>query len=365
MKTKESAFPSGEAQSYVIEKGGARLPVTIKDVAREAGVSPSTVSRVLSNHPRISAATARKVREIMQEMGYHPNLMAKSLVSRTTRSLCVVLPKPAEELFLNLFFMELIRGIVAQAAHDGYDVLISPGASATEEIEAVARLVNGRRVDGVILLYSRRDDPVVEFLRERDFPFVLVGRSPQYPDVRSVDTDNVRAAYDAANHLIALGHTRIGFVGGPPELVVSADRLEGYRRALAEAGLPVRSEWIVEGEFLQDSGVRAMSLLMRLDERPSALLVVDDFVALGVLRGLPELNLRVPQDLSLVSFNNLALAELANPPISSVDIGIYELGRAASGSLIAAVQPAADEQAPKRQIVPHRLIVRQSSGRAD
>ncbi|WP_172195719.1 LacI family DNA-binding transcriptional regulator [Saccharibacillus qingshengii] len=337
------------------------MSVTIKDVARKADVSPSTVSRVLSNHPRISAATARKVREIMEEMGYHPNLMAKSLVSKTTKSICVILPKPAEELFLNLFFMELIRGIVAQAARSGYDVLISSGASEAEEVEAVARLVNGRRVDGAVLLYSRKDDPVVEFLKQREFPFVLVGRSERYPDILSVDTDNVQAAYDAARHLISLGHERIGFVGGPPNMVVSMDRMQGYRRALEEAGLPLREDWIVEGEFLQDSGYRAMSMLMSLPERPSGMLVVDDFVTFGVIRGLNELGYRIPQDLSIVSFNNLALAELSSPPISSVDIGSYHLGYTASQTLIRAVETPREEQTSVRHIIPHRLIVRESS----
>lgn len=237
------------------------MNVTIKDVAKRAGVSPSTVSRVLSNHPRISRETSQKVRDIMEEMGYHPNMMAKSLVSKTTETICVILPKPAEELFLNLFFMELIRGIVTQANRSGYDVLISSGGSEKEEVEAVSRLLNGRRVDGAILLYSRQDDAVVDYLKANEYPFVLIGRSEKYPDLLSVDTDNVQAAYDATKHLITFGHERIGFVSGPPNLMVSQDRLKGYGQALADAGLTMRKEWIVEGEFLQESGYRAMSFL--------------------------------------------------------------------------------------------------------
>ena len=195
----------------------------------------------------------------MEEMGYHPNIMAKSLVSKTTESICVILPKPAEELFLNLFFMELIRGIVTQANRSGYDVVLSSGGNEKEEVEAVSRLLNGRRVDGAILLYSRQDDQVVDFLKSNNYPFVLVGRSEKYPDLLSVDTDNVQAAYDATKHLISLGHQRIGFVSGPPNLIVSQDRMKGYGKALADAGLEMRKEWIVEGEFLQESGYRAMS----------------------------------------------------------------------------------------------------------
>ncbi|MFD3259855.1 LacI family DNA-binding transcriptional regulator [Paenibacillus lentus] len=337
------------------------MAVTIKDVARKAGVSPSTVSRVLSNHPRISTETSQKVKAIMEQLGYHPNIMAKSLVSKTTNSICIMLPKSAEELFSNYFFMELIRGIVTQASRLGYDVLISSGANEKEEVEGVSRLLNGRRVDGVILLYSRTEDPVIDFLHENGHPFVLIGRSDQYSDILSVDTDNVQASYDATKHLISLGHERIGFVSGPPELVVSKDRLKGYMKALADAGLESRPEWIVEGEFLQESGYRAMSFFMNLPNRPTALVLIDDVVAFGILRGLHELNYKVPEDLCLVSFNNIPLSELSTPPLSSIDIGIYNLGYTASQVLIQSIKNNQDASYQKRQIIPHRLMIRESS----
>lgn len=335
------------------------MPVTIIDVARKAGVSPSTVSRVISNNPRISKETADKVRRIMKELGYHPNEIAKSLVSKTTRTLGIILPRPADELFQNLFFSEVIRGIVAHASRSGYDLLMAAGTSGQEEVDAIARLVNGRRVDGIILLYSRRDDPLIAYLAERSFPFVLIGRSEQYPQVLSVDNDNVQAAYDATRHLIAQGHERIGFVSGPPNLIVSKDRMEGYVKALADAGLQADPEWIVEGEFLQESGYRAMSYFMNLPKRPTALVAIDDIVAFGVLRGLSELGFRVPRDLSIVGFNNLSLSQLATPPLSSIDIGIYQIGYTASQTLIRAVREESGQLQPI--IIPHKLVVRESS----
>jgi DNA-binding LacI/PurR family transcriptional regulator len=335
------------------------MAVTIIDVAKRAGVSPSTVSRVISGHSRISPATTKKVKEIMQEMGYHPNVMAKSLVSRTTQTLGIILPRPAEELFLNLFFSEVIRGIVTQSTRSGYDLMMTTGTSEREEVEAVTRLVKGRRVDGIILLYSRRSDPVIAFLEEQGFPFVLIGRSEEYPDILSVDNNNVQASYDATRHLIAQGHKRIGFVSGPPNLIVSKDRLSGYMQALEEAELEAHSEWIVEGEFLQESGYRAMSFFMSLPERPTALVVIDDVVAFGVLRGLTELGYKVPRDLSLVGFNNISMSELATPPLTSVDIGIYQLGYTASQALIRTIKGETTHQ--NNLIIPHRLIVRESS----
>ncbi|MFD2612654.1 LacI family DNA-binding transcriptional regulator [Paenibacillus gansuensis] len=339
------------------------MSVTIKDVARIAGVSPSTVSRVISNHPRISRKTSDKVKQIMTELGYHPNIMAQSLVSRTTNTVGIILPRPAEELFLNLFFSEVIRGIVSQTSRAGYDLLMTSGATEAEEVEAMTRLVRGRRIDGVLLLHSRSNDPMIKLLKEEEFPFVLIGRSADDPDIVSVDTDNVQAAYDAARHLIMQGHERIGFVSGPPNLMVSQDRLAGYRKALKEAGLETRDEWMVEGEFLQESGYRAMSFIMNLPEPPTALVVTDDVVTFGVVRGLTELGYRVPDDISLVSFNNIALAEMSTPPISSVDIGIYQLGYTASHSLLRSIQGETGGQT--RMIIPHRLVVRESSLKSD
>lgn len=335
------------------------MTVTIIDVAKRAGVSPSTVSRVISNHPRISAATAAKVREIMQEMGYHPNMTAKSLVSKSTRTLGAILPRPAEELFLNLFFPEFIRGILSQSSRKGYDLVMTSGATQIEEMEAITRLVKGKKVDGIVVLSSRQDDPVIAFLHNNQFPFVLIGRSLEYPDVLSVDNDNVQAAFDATRHLIALGHKRIGFVSGPPNLAISRDRIEGYCKALEEAALPLQSNWIVEGEFLQESGYRAMSLVMSLPERPTAMVIIDDLVAIGVLRGLTELGYQVPRDISIVSFNNITVSQFTSPPISSIDIGIYQLGYTASQTLINAVEGKPIHM--NRTIIPHRLILRESS----
>ncbi|URN95216.1 MAG: LacI family transcriptional regulator [Candidatus Pristimantibacillus lignocellulolyticus] len=333
--------------------------VTIKDIAKVAGVSPSTVSRVISNHSRISKATTAKVKRIMEEMGYHPNVMAKSLVSKTTRTLAIVLPRPAEELFQDFFFGELLRGILAHSTRAGYDMLLAAATSPADENDTIARLVLGGRVDGVILLSSRQNDPLVSILSKHDFPTVLIGRTDGHDNIITVDTDNVLASFDATTHLINQGHTKIGFILGVPNLTVSVDRLAGYHKAMEEAGLPVKPEWIVDAEFLQQSGFRAMSFVMDIADRPTALVVIDDVTALGVLRGLNELGYNVPNEISLVSFNNIAVSELASPAISSVDIGTYQLGYTSSHLLVRRIQENLNTGA--RNIIPHRLVVRESS----
>ncbi|WP_340015820.1 LacI family DNA-binding transcriptional regulator [Paenibacillus sp. FSL K6-1318] len=333
--------------------------ITIKDIAKLAGVSPSTVSRVISNHPRISTKTSLKVKQIMKELNYHPNIIAKSLVSKTTHTLGIMLPRPAEELFQNYFFGELLRGIITHATRMNYELLLTTETSSDNELHAISRLVHGRRVDGILLLGSKRDDPIISFLEAEKFPFVLIGRSEAHPNAPMVDNDNVQTAYDATHHLIAQGHTRIGFVSGPPDITLSHDRMLGYQKALAQAGLDADSDWIVEGEFLQESGFRAMSLFMSLPDRPTAIVVIDDNVAFGVLRALAELHYLVPEDISVVSFNNIALSELASPPLSSIDIGTYQLGYTAVQVLLKILSGEPQHHNPV--IIPHRLIVRESS----
>ena len=335
------------------------MSVTIKDVAKKAGVSPSTVSRVISKHPRISKETIERVTRVMEELGYHPNSMAKGLVSKATHILGVILPRPAEELFQNYFFHEVLRGLLAQANRSDYDLLIASGSSESDELETVKRLVRGRRVDGIILLTSKMKDPLIAFLNESRFPFVIIGRSQDFPDVPTVDNDNVQAAYDATRHLINQGHVRIGFVSGPRELTVSQDRLAGYRRAMQEAGLEVSEDWVVEGEFLQETGYRAMSMLMNLPERPTALVVIDDIVAFGVMHGLNELGYSVPQDMCLVGFNNISMSEHTSPPLTTVDIGAYQIGYMTAQTLIKVI--AREPLHQNRIIIPHRLVVRGSS----
>ncbi|WP_028595327.1 LacI family DNA-binding transcriptional regulator [Paenibacillus assamensis] len=334
------------------------MAITIVDVALKAGVSPSTVSRVISNDSRISQKTSKKVRKIMEELGYHPNMMAKSLVTKTTHNLGIILPRPAEELFRNQFFSEIIRGIVTKAASSGYDVLMTTGINADEEEAAVRRLVQGRVVDGIIMLSSRQDEHIISFLKDRKFPFVLVGRSEHHADIISIDNDNVAAAYDVTKKLLEQGHERIAFMSGPANLTVSKDRFSGYHKALLEAGLPLRNEYICEAGFTAESASQAAMDLMNLNNRPTAIITIDDVVAFGVIRTLWNNGMLVPEQCSVIGFNNTIMSEMCLPPIASVDIGIYQMGMSAAHTLISTVKGEGYGQA--RIIVPHQLIWRES-----
>ncbi|MGN7455690.1 LacI family DNA-binding transcriptional regulator [Paenibacillus pasadenensis] len=335
------------------------MNVTIIDVAKKAGVSPSTVSRVISGSTRISAATTEKVKAVMEELGYHPNLMAKNLVSRTTMTIGLLLPRNADEAFLDIFFSDVTRGILSQATRAGYDLLLKTGRSEQEELEAVTRLAKGRRVDGIILLQSRRDDTVIRYLQQEKFPFVLIGRDPERPDILTVDNDNVQGAYDVTRHLLELGHRRIGYASGPLDLVVSADRYEGYRKALDESGIQPDPSWLVSADRIRADSTAAVRALMERPERPTALVVMDDLLAFTLLGTLSELGYSVPGDMAVFGFNDNPMSPVSTPPISSVDIGVYQLGLQAAGLLLKSIKGEAIEQ--RRVIVPHRLIPRESS----
>ena len=335
------------------------MTVTIKEVAKLAKVAPSTVSRVISNNPRISEATKRKVKKVMEELGYHPNLNARSLSSKTTQTIGLVMPSSGDVVFQNPFFSTVLQGISEGAHEKKYALQMTTGRSEQETFEAVIEMVQGKRVDGMILLHSKVEDQVIMYLRKMGFPFVVIGKPAKYPEeIAHVDNDNVGAMKEATDYLIKLGHQQIAFIGGSTELMVTVDRLNGYKQALAEASLPINEEYIKHEEFLREGGQEAVSELMALPQRPTSLLVVDDFMALGVLNKLDELGIKVPEDISVISFNNILLSEMSKPPLTTMDINIKKLGLEASRSLIEKIENRTEPA--KRIIIAHKLVERLS-----
>lgn len=334
---------------------------TIKDVAQRAGVSPSTVSRVIADHPRISAATKERVRAAMAELNYHPNAVARSLVRRRTYTIGVALSRSAEAALANPFFPEVLRGVGAVARQARYFLTLTTATSYEDEREQCIELLTQRRVDGLILLASRTDDALVDWLAQHSYPFVVLGRVPGR-DVPQVNNDNVAAARAATEHLLALGHRQIAFIGGPPDFVVSVDRLAGYREALEGAGLRFQDDLVVHTDFSYEQAyVAARSLLVGPAVRPTAVVAIDDSVALGVLAAARELGLRVPEDLSVVGFNDSPVCAHVAPPLTSVAIPIFELGAAAARMLCDALDGV---EGPRKILLPSRLVVRGSTGPA-
>ncbi|QCS54248.1 LacI family DNA-binding transcriptional regulator [Priestia flexa] len=335
------------------------MSVTIKDVANLAKVAPSTVSRVIANSSRISEKTKQRVRAAMEELGYHPNIIARNLANKTTEAIGIVMPSSAGNVFQNPFFPEILRGISTGAHEKKRAIYMSTGEAESEILREVMQMVQGRRVDGLILLYSKIDDPVLAYLKEQNIPFVVVGKPFKDSEyITYVDNDNFKAGKEATEYLIELGHNRIAFIGGSLDLVVTIDRLTGYDKAIQGAGIPYRSEYVIHEEFLQEGGKEAVCELLSLEERPTALVVADDLMALGVLNTLDAIGISVPEDMSIISFNNVLIAEMARPALTSIDINIFELGYQAVRSLTKKIE--ASSQAIESIRIPHSIVTRQS-----
>ena len=308
--------------------------VTIRDVAKRVGVSPSTVSRVIANSPLISEETQVAVRKAMDELGYFPNAMARSLANAETRTIAIVMPRTAELAFQNPFFPEVIRGIGSKTSEERYDLLLLTPVTAEDEYQETMRVVKERRVDGVIFLYSRSDQHLIKELAELGVPQAVIGRPLGDLAVAWVDNDNIEASRQVTSELIRLGHRTIGFISGSLDFVVSLDRLEGYRKALAENGINWEPGLVRSVDFLEEGGYQATGEL--LDQCPAltALVTMDDIMAFGAVRAARERNLDLPENLSIVSFNNSPMAQYMIPPLSSVEIQAHELGVQAARLLL-------------------------------
>lgn len=335
------------------------MGVTINDIAKAANVSPSTVSRTIANNPRISKATRERILKIMQEMNYHPNIIARSLANKSTRIIGVIVTGSTEKAFQHPFFPEILSGIASGAYKNKYKILISSVNSAQEEKKAVIDFAKSGITSGIILLASRVRNRSVNELKQMDFPFVVVGRPENEREVNWVDNDNVHIGYCLANHLVEMGHKDIAFIGASPEFMVTSDRLKGYKKALAEHGIPVREELIVKGKFVDDTGYGLTRELMDRGVRPTGIIACDDLLAFGAINYLNEIGCKVPEDIAVAGVNNVPLDEYFNPPLTSVDVNAFSLGAKAFDLLLASM--TSEHKSIDRAIVPARLIVRKST----
>lgn len=310
------------------------MAVTIKDVAKLAGVSPSTVSRVISDNPRISDATKEVVYEAMKALNYKPNASARNLACASTKTIGLIIPNKDENLFKNPFFILAMRGISLYAQKRNYKIMFnySPGPEA--DLNFVREFVHSRWVDGIVLLTTYENDLCVDYLNENEFPFVVIGRPVNTHDILWVDNDNFEATYQLVNRLIGKGYQKIAFVGGPNQYVFSQDRFDGYKRSLELRNIKMDSDLIVETlDFTSEYGYEAMAEILK-KQMPEVVVTTDDMLAFGVLKYVREHNL----DIKVTGFNNTTLCEYQSPPLTSVDIHAESLGYHAAKLLIKKIE---------------------------
>lgn len=327
--------------------------VSIKDIAKAAGVSPSTVSRALHGHPRISEATIARVRHLAQEMGYTPSMPARSLVTQDTATIGLIITQASDP-----FLGHLVLGVEEEAQGCGYSVfLVSSYRDADREREIVYSL-HERRVTGVVVTGSEIDAGYLELAERYPMPIVLVN-CPTYP--YSVSTDNQAGARQAMEHLLQNGHRRVAYVANRRSYDTDLDRLASYRAVLTEHEISIDKELIVSGDGSLDGGVKAMEQLLALSRRPTAVFCFNDMTAIGAIYALTRAGLHVPDDCSVIGYDDLELAAYYCPPLTTVRQYSYRLGQRAMHMLSALIQGRGDVQA---EVLPAKLVVRQTTGPA-
>lgn len=326
------------------------MPVTIKDVAKAAGVSPSTVTRVIQNKSTISDETKKRVRKAMKELNYHPNLNARSLVSSYTQVIGLVLPDDSDVFYQNPFFPSVLRGIAQVASENHYAIQIATGKDEKERLNAISQMVYGKRVDGLIFLYAQENDPLVQLVVDEQFPFLILGKSLS-PFIPLVDNDNIQAGFDATEYFIKKGCSRIAFIGGTKKLFVTQDRLTGYEQALQEHNLPLDSQrTFFADEFLEEKGYNFSKQLFKHDPKTDAIITTDSLLAEGVCNYLNEHQLDVP----VLSFDSV------NPRLNLaayVDINSLALGRTSFETILQIINDVKENrQICYRQVIAHEIV---------
>lgn len=330
---------------------------TITDVASEAGVHPSTVSRVLNGHAEstIRPATRERILTAADRLGYRPSALARSLRLQRTLTLGMLVPD-----ITNPFFSSIIKGAEDAALERGYNLILCNSEDDPAREAAYLRVLRERQVDGLLIASSQMADDTIDELREEDFPFVLLNRAGQSAGDLAVVVDNRAASVSVIAHLAGLGHRRVGHIAGPRNTSTGADRREGYRAGIRAHGLADEPGLVVEAEaFSEEAGNRALGIMLAGTARPTAVFAANDLIAIGMLQRLRGIGARVPGDLSIVGFNDIPLAGLLEPALTTVRVPQLEMGAVGAHLLIDRLEgrPIGDV----RLTLPTELVIRAST----
>ncbi len=330
---------------------------TIKEVAARADVSSATVSHVI-NHTRYVSETVREqVERAMRDLGYRPNALARSLRSGETHTLGLILPDSA-----NPFFAEFGHAIETAAFERGYSIILCNTENDLEKERVYTEVLENKQVDGMVFVASGENRAALSLITQKGLPLVVVDRDMGNLELDTVITDNYQGGFVATQHLLSLGHRLIACITGPSHLTPSAERVTGYRAALLQANIPVDETLILRGDFHASSGyANGLQLLQRLP-RPQAIFACNDMMAIGVIRAASQLGLRIPQDISVVGFDNIELGAYITPPLTSVAQPKPAIGQLAINLLLDRIQNPALPR--RRNVLPVQLVLRESTGRS-
>ena len=330
------------------------LTVTIYDVAREAGVSMATVSRVVNNNPNVKPQTRKKVFEAIERLGYRPNAVARGLASKKTTTVGVVIPDIS-----NAIFAEVARGIEDIANMYRYNIILCNADKRKEKEISVINTLLEKQVDGLLFMGGTVTNEHLVAFRSSSVPIVLCATTDDNNSIPAVDIDHEKAAFDAVNLLIQEGHRNIGMISGTLQDPANGyARFQGYKRALEEANIPIIDEHIRVGNYRYESGVKAMKYFINLADKPTAIFAATDEMAIGAIHAIQDANLKVPEDISVISVDNSRMASMVRPLLTTVAQPMYDIG-AVSMRLLTKLMNKENVEITKI-VLPHEIIIRKS-----
>ncbi len=332
--------------------------VSIKEVARLAGVSIATVSRCVNNPEKVTEKTRLKVQKAILDTGYSPNTLAQSFRRGRTNLIMVVLPSVGDP-----FFTDVMRGIRTAAKAKGYSILIEETQLNTMTADEIGAMLVSKQTDGILLLASMSPfgTEILSATSNRRLPIVIGCEtvSPELSEFSSVHIDNVAAAKEATNYLVSKGHMRIGMIVGQQMSLLTKDREDGYRSAMRAAGLNIEEGWIVAGDLTLDGARKATRKLLNHEHPPTAIFCATDEMAIGALHEVKSAGLAVPEDLSIIGFDDIRYAEIVDPPLTTISQPAEEIGERAMYRLCREIEEGRSAGGMP-EIVPHKLVIRQS-----
>ncbi|MDF1613065.1 LacI family DNA-binding transcriptional regulator [Stygiobacter electus] len=331
---------------------------TLQYIAEKAKVSRMTVSRVFSGEKNVSKKTSEKIKKIAKRVGYHPNLIARSLSKRKSNTIGIFVPK-TRHLFLDVYITQLLSGISDVTQEHDFRLMLFPIDYKKSESDLYLSIARSHLVDGIILIKTKIKDDGLEELKSIKFPFVLVNhRNNKY---NFIDSNNIKGTKLAIEHLYNLGHRKIAFVSGSLDETNAIDRLNSYKRTMKKLNLPIKKEWIINGEFSKEKAYEESKKLFNQKDLPTAIFCSDDYMAIGVIERIKESGLSVPRDISVVGFDNIEISSYVNPPLTTVHQPISMIGEKAANLLIDLINEK--KSPPIHELLDTQLVIRKSTSR--
>lgn len=329
----------------------------MRDVAKLANVSPATVSRVLCHPELVSSETRQKVMDVINEFNYKPHAVARQFRTQETKIILVVVPD-----ITSSFFSEVLRGIEHIALSNGYQVILGDTENDIEREQEYINLLHQKQADGMVLLTARLDKEKLEELSNQ-FPLVLACEYKDGLNVPMVSIDNISSARKATEHLVKLGHTQIAHITGPMNVILSRDRLRGYKQAMVSHEIDIDPAYVQEGDFTTfESGYTQMLKLLSMEKPPTAVFVYNDEMAMGVIKAAKDCSLNVPKDLAVVGFDHIKMSSFHEPSLTTIDQPKYKIGEKAMELLLRIIN--GEQLKNKKIVLRDELIIGQSCGQS-